>query len=189
MSNVGRPREGMKKCVRCNSTKRDSNGQCACRNVLYRALRNVIPAKRAKIVAFYDEALKTNKGNVAKALAATREDFPSIAPAKKAPAKKTLTKRQQTIVNSRKAAIKKAAASEKAQREAEDEAVKKARKEADKAILNRPEAKNRYVLTGANVNETSTFARKDAAIKNGIRSGGAWTVTRNGKVVASSEDL
>lgn len=39
MSNVGRPRVGMKPCVHCKSTKRDSNGQCACRNKAYRLAR------------------------------------------------------------------------------------------------------------------------------------------------------
>ena len=43
MSNAGRPRSGMKPCPFCGSRNRDSNGQCHCRNVLYRAVRGAAP--------------------------------------------------------------------------------------------------------------------------------------------------
>ena len=36
MNNIDRPRTGLPSCKFCGSTDRDSNGQCACRNVLYR---------------------------------------------------------------------------------------------------------------------------------------------------------
>jgi hypothetical protein len=37
--------------------------------------------------------------------------------------------------------------------------------------------------------EETPYARKDAAVKNGVRSGKGWQVTYKGKVVASSDDL
>lgn len=54
MSNKGRPREGMKPCEFCGSTSRDSNGQCSCRNNLYRLMRKVatdIPETFNELVA------------------------------------------------------------------------------------------------------------------------------------------
>jgi hypothetical protein len=44
----------------------------------------------------------------------------------------------------------------------------------------------RYILTVDGFEETP-YARKDAAIKNGVRSGMEWTVTYKGKIVATSE--
>src|SRR6478609_3554235 len=82
MSNAGRPRTGMKPCPHCASKDRDSNGQCRCRNVAYRSFRGVPAATAQKAKRFYDSALTASKGNVEKALAATREEFPSLAKAK-----------------------------------------------------------------------------------------------------------
>jgi hypothetical protein len=88
MSNIGRPRTGLKPCPHCKSKDRDSNGQCHCRNVLYRALRGASKATAAKAKAHYDAALSRFKGKVDRALADTREEYPSLAAkVRKAPAK------------------------------------------------------------------------------------------------------
>src|SRR5690349_18964771 len=80
MSNVGRPRTGLKKCAYCGSTKRDSNGQCSCRNTLYRALRNAPKSIKGKVTTHFNVALKNKKGDPQSALAVTREAYPAIAP-------------------------------------------------------------------------------------------------------------
>lgn len=157
MSNVGRSRTGHTACQYCKSTERDSNGQCHCRNIAYRALRGNDKAK-----AFYDSALKASKGDIVKALQATREEFPSLV---KPPA-------------DRKASVKKAVKKAEADLAAE---TKDAETKAE------PE---RYILVVKDdFTDPFPYARKDAAIKNGIRSGDAWEVTYKGKVVAQSDDL
>jgi len=78
MSNVGRPREGLKPCRFCKSTERDTNGQCHCRNVLYRATRLVTKSTADKAKAHYNAVLVAKKGDIEKALADTREEYPSL---------------------------------------------------------------------------------------------------------------
>lgn len=122
MSNVGRPRTGFKPCPHCGSTDRDSNGQCHCRNLAYRAARKA-------------------------ALAATKKAKPA-----------------------------------KAQPKPE---VKKTKQFKDTVVHTTTEPA-RYVLAVDGEDERK-YARKDAAIKNGVRSGREWTVSYKGKIVATSE--
>jgi hypothetical protein len=84
MSNAGRPRTGLKQCSKCRSTSRDSNGQCHCRNVLYRLKARAAKKDQPKIAALYDDTLASTKGKVDRAVAAVREEFPSLAKPRKA---------------------------------------------------------------------------------------------------------
>jgi len=107
MSNKGRPTAGLKPCPHCGSGDRDSNGQCRCRNVLYRLTKGLNPrtGDKARARDLYNETLAKKGGTVEKATAALRAEFPAparkVREAKKATAKKAL---------SGKAAAKKAAA-------------------------------------------------------------------------------
>ena len=175
MSNIGRPRTGLKACAYCGSTERDSNGQCHCRNVAYRVLRTAAKTTADKARRVYDAALKTHKGDTDKALAAMREEFPSLAAkARKAPADRKAASPKKAA---KKAAAKKAAPAKKTPEQAGAEDSGKAEPE-------------RYIL---NIEDDFTdpkpYARKDAAIKNGVRSDEKWNVTYKGKVVAQSDDV
>jgi len=169
MSNVGRPRTGLKKCTHCGSTKRDSNGQCNCRNTLYRALRGVAKTTAEKAAKHYNVALKNKKGDPQAALAITREAYPALQPkraAKKAaPAKKAVAKK-----TAKKAASKKA-----------------------ETVAVTPKKAPRYTAVLSD-GETKTVARKDAAINWAVKqANGSQTwqvkVEGSGKVVAVSDDL
>lgn len=181
MSNAGRPRTGLKKCPHCADTTRDSNGQCHCRNVLYRALRGTAKATAEKARRVYNDALKANKGNIDKALTEMREEFPSLAAkTRKAPADKKPKAEKKTPAQ-KKAAVKKA---DKIIDEAKQKAAEAAKADEPKA---EPE---RYVLHIEDEwTDPKPYARKDAAIKNGVRSGEAWRVVYKGKVVAVSDDV
>ena len=63
MSNINRPRTGLPKCPHCGDTTRDSNGQCHCRNILYRTLRAIGTDETARTAArsIYNEALVNGK--------------------------------------------------------------------------------------------------------------------------------
>jgi hypothetical protein len=177
MSNIGRPREGMKPCPHCGSKDRDSNGQCRCRNTLYRLTKPLTKTDAARAKEIFTEVLNRKGGTAEKAQAEVRVAFPTpvraAKAAKKAVAKKTIAK-------------KAAKPPTRVQREAEDAAVKAAKKVADDATEKRdPE---RYLLVLDDFEEVK-YARKDAAIKNGVRSGQAWKVVYKGKVVAQSDDL
>jgi hypothetical protein len=161
----------MKACGHCGSTERDSNGQCRCRNTIYRATRGAAKATADKARRFYDSALKASKGDVVKALQGTREEFPSPAPARKAPADRKPKAERKTPAQ-KKAATKKA-----------EEIIEDARK----AVAEKAEPE-RYLLVVDDFEE-HRLARKDAAIKRGIKSGQPWTVFYKGKVVAASDDL
>jgi hypothetical protein len=157
MSNIGRPRTGLKACTFCGSTERDSNGQCHCRNIVYRLVAKA-PQQKAKIIKTFNAALAEGE-NVEGAANVTRAKVPAVGKVK-VPAKKA----------AKKAPAKKAA--------------KKA--EPTPAPVGPDETKPRYILTVDGFEETP-YARKDAAIKNGVRSGQEWTVTYKGKTVATSE--
>jgi hypothetical protein len=193
MSNVNGKRTGLKPCTFCASTNRDSNGQCRCRNTIYRATRGAADATKKKAIKHFDAALKTAKGDPAKALASTREEFPSLAPkraAKKAaPAKKTTPAKKaaakKAAAPAKKAAAKKAAAPKKGK--AADAAADAIVEETKKAVA---PSVGKYVLEIKDgFTDPKGYARKDAAVKNGVRSQEEWTVTLNGKVVAQSDDL
>jgi cell division septation protein DedD len=152
MSNVGRPRTELKGCPFDGATTRDSNGQCHCRNVLYRERRKA-PQQEKKIEKTFNQALKAGK-TPEEALVILRDAVPALKPTRKPRAEKA-------------APAKKAA---KPEPKPEPE----------------PEAKPRYVLTVDGFEETP-YARKDAAIKNGVRSGEPFTVTYKGKIVHTSD--
>jgi hypothetical protein len=183
MSNVGRPRTGLKPCPNCGSTARDTNGQCACRNALYRITRRAATDDVARIKKSFDTAIGNGSGDVEEARAVVAKKFPYLAkkaPAKKAPAKKA-------------AKGKKAAAAKKA---AAPKPSKKAQAQAPAAPAPKPEPaapaadpKARYLLQVEGEAEPRRYARKDAAVKNGVRSGKAWEVLYKAKVVAASSDL
>lgn len=96
MSNTDGKKEGLRPCPYDNSTNRDSNGQCHCRNVLYRLSQKVNKADRPKVAKVYNDTLEANKDtlkpveNIETALTAVRAKFPALKPkvALKAPAKK-----------------------------------------------------------------------------------------------------
>jgi hypothetical protein len=194
MSNVNGKRTGLKPCEHCGSKNRDSNGQCRCRNTLYRALKDAPAATKQKATKHFNAALKTAKGDAAKALASTREEFPSLAPKRKAPAdrkspaKKTAAKK---ATPAKKTAAKKATPAKKAatpkKGKAADEAADAIVEETRKAVA---PSVGKYVLEIKDgFTDPKGYARKDAAVKNGVRSNEEWTVTLNGKIVAQSDDL
>jgi hypothetical protein len=169
MSNIGRPRTGMKPCPYCGDKNRDSNGQCRCRNAAYRAFRGVAKTTADKARKVYNDALKNNKGDVAKALTTTREEFPSLVKVRQPADRKAPTKKA-TKPKKGKDADK-----------AADAIVEKAKEKAKAP---------RYVLVIKDgFTDPYEYARKDAAVKNGVKSGEEWEVTLNGKVVAQSDDL
>jgi hypothetical protein len=68
--------------------------------------------------------------------------------------------------------------------------VKKAApKKAKKAEPKKVEPERYTLQVDDDLTEDKQYARKDAAIKNGVRSGEAWKVIYKGKVVAESDDL
>ena len=178
MSNANRPRTGLKACPFDGATDRDSNGQCHCRNVLYREVKKA-PQQKAKIQKAYDGMLKDGE-SIAAALEAARTAVPALArPTKKAavPAKKASKKTASKQAKKAQAKAEKIIAEEFAK-------VEEKQAEAAKATADKP----RYLLQVDGWEETS-YARKDAAIKNGVRSGKPWTVVYKGKNVATSDDL
>jgi hypothetical protein len=195
MSNVNRPRTGMKPCAFDGATDRDSNGQCKCRNVLYRLTQRAATADQPKVKVTYNDVLKGTKGaqdkQIEKAVAAVREAFPYLAAKKTAAAKSgKAPKAEKKTAAQKKAAVKKAdkIIDEAKQKAAEDAAVKAAKAEADKATEAKV-GKGKYVLVLAD-GTTSEYARKDAAVKAGIRAEQDWQVKApSGKVVAVSDDL
>ena len=170
MSNAGRPRTNLKACPFDGATERDSNGQCHCRNVLYREVRKA-PQQKAKIQKTYDGLLKDGEGVVG-ALAGARAAVPALAAA------------------SRKPAATKAPAKKATKKAATSKPVKeKAEKPAPAAKAEKP-APDRYVLhIEDGFTDPKGYARKDAAVKNGVRSGESWKVMLKGKTVAASDDL
>ena len=95
MSNINRPRTNLKPCPFDGVTKRDSNGQCHCRNVAYRTISQIVgDEQKAKARKTFDAALKKGatideaRAKIAPAKAAKKA--PAKA-AKKAPAKATKT--------------------------------------------------------------------------------------------------
>jgi hypothetical protein len=184
MSNVNRPRTGLKACTFDGATDRDSNGQCHCRNVGYRLVRKA-PQKKTAILKAFDGALKDGK-SIEDAVAAAQGAVPALAPKpRKAPAKKTPAKGKKTSSTKppkgQKAKDKAAEiVKEAVEKVTGTEAVAPAEK-ADPA---------RYVLNILDdFTDPKPYARKDAAIKNGVRSGEVWNVTYKGKVVAQSDDV
>ena len=177
MSNVDRPRTGLKACPFDGATERDSNGQCHCRNVLYREVRKA-PQQKAKIEKTFNGLLKDGEPIVV-ALNGTREAVPALVRTTKkaAAAKKAAKPKGEKASTATKPKAKKA--TKKAAATAEKAAEPEAEKATDKA---------RYVLTVADWEE-KPFARKDAAIKAGVRSGEDWKVVYKGKTVAASDDL
>jgi flagellar biosynthesis GTPase FlhF len=193
MSNVNRPRKGMKACPHCASTDRDSNGQCHCRNVAYRALRGSAKTTAEKARKVYDATLKSAKGDTDKALAAMREEFPSLAAkARKAPADNKPKAEKKT-------AAQKKAAKAKADKQIADAkdlarekaATKKAHEDNEAALeADADPLKGKYVLhIEDDFTDPYPYSRKDLAVKNGVKSGEAWRVVLNGKVVAVSDDV
>jgi hypothetical protein len=184
MSNIGRPRTGLKACGYCGSTERDSNGQCHCRNVAYRVLRTAAKTTADKARRVYDSALKSNKGSVEKALASMREEFPSLAAkARKAPADKK-------AASTKKGSTKKTAAAKTHDPAKPEKAGDKGLTPEQAGAQDTKSEPERYVLNILDdFTDPKPYARKDAAIKNGVRSDAAWNVTYKGKVVAQSDDV
>jgi hypothetical protein len=174
MSNVGRPRTGLRACPYCGSTERDSNGQCACRNTLYRLRQRASTADQPKVKTTYDDVLKGKGGSIEDAVLAVRQKFDYLAP-KKAAAPTKGGKGKASKPEPKKATK----AQKKAQVEKAEKVIEDAKAKAGPA---------RYLLD-VEGQDQKAYARKDAAIKNGVRSGQAWTVTYKGKVVAGSDDL
>jgi hypothetical protein len=178
MSNVGRPRTGLKACPYCKDTTRDSNGQCHCRNVAYRALRGAPKTTAEKARKVYNDALKGNKGDVDKALAAMREEFPSLAAkARKAPADKK-PKAEKKTAKQKKAAVAKA-----------DKIIEDAKAAVAEKAETKAEPERYFLHIDDDFTDPKAYARKDAAVKNGVRSGEQWHVVYKGKTVAASDDL
>lgn len=185
MSNVNRPRTGLKPCPFDGSTERDSNGQCACRNTLYRLVQRSTTGDAPNVKVTFNDVLQGKKKNtIPDAVEAVRKAFPYLAPQprKAAEKKAAAPKAEKKTAAQKKAAVKKA---EKIIEEATDKAVKKAKADADKAVAK----SGKYTLVLAD--ETTTeYARKDAAVKAGIRAKQEWRVIApSGKVVAVSDDL
>lgn len=186
MSNAGRPRTGFKPCPFCASKERASNGQCACRNSLYRLTKAATSDSMAKKVAvLFNGAVKS--GDATKAVARVREEFPSLARTKTAPTKKALAKKTEADKRAARVAAKE-------NKKNADVAAKDKAAHADvtvDALLDGPASKpERYVLNILDdFTDPKPYARKDAAVKNGVRSGEDWNVTYKGKVVAASDDL
>jgi hypothetical protein len=90
MSNTDRPRTNMKPCPFDKSTDRDSNGQCHCRNVLYRLSRVITDPETFEAASkSYNNALKKGK-TIDEAREAAKKKAGIAKPAKKAaPAKST----------------------------------------------------------------------------------------------------
>jgi hypothetical protein len=161
MSNIGRPRTGLKACTFCGSTERDSNGQCHCRNIVYRLVAKA-PQQKTKIIKTFNAALAEGE-NIEGAANMTRAKVPAVGKVKVPAAKKV---------------------AKKAAKKAKKAPAKKS--EPTPVPVGPDETKPRYILTVDGFEETP-YARKDAAIKNGVRSGQEWTVTYKGKTVATSE--
>ena len=163
-----------KPCAFDAVVERDSNGQCHCRNVLYREWQKDLTIKD-NISKVYNESL-LDGGTIADALAVVREAFPSLVKTRRINPKPSPAAPAEVV---------------------EDEEDVKAVLEADvvpiadimDAVSEELKTKPKYVLVFQPSGQETEYARKDAAIKNVVRSGGEWAVTYKGKTVAQSDNL
>jgi hypothetical protein len=172
MSNADRTREAKPACPFDGATVRDSNGQCHCRNVLYREWQKDLSIKDDMTLIFNKALLDGD--SIETALAAVRAEFPHLVRTRKINATPTPAAPP--------AVVETPAVVEDEKKPTTAEIIK------DEVAVEKAE-KPRYVLAFVPSGQTTEYARKDAAIKAGVRSGGEWTVSYKGKKVAQSDEL